>query len=128
MDRKPEHLSEDQNLRKTFIDQNSWDEWAAENAPFFVVPGACEMIEAELAAQGIDAEFENTLSVAREIWQSTLDPETNVGEVLYLAGYSYLDRLQIIDQKHAELLRRCVELGIVPEREQDIDFREQFGQ
>ena len=127
MDRKPEHLVEDPFLRANFIEQQSWDEWALENAPFFLHPSAKDMVEAELKAQGIDATYEDAIAVALAEWKSTLLKETNVTEVLYLQGLTHEQRQHTIEQQHAELLRRAVELGLVEERGSDRAFREEFG-
>lgn len=128
MDRTPEHLTEDPLLRVRFVSQQSWDEWASEHAPFFLVPEARELVEAEMQRQGLSATYEDALAVATEEWQSTLDPETNISELLYLQGRTHTQRSQIIEQQHRELLNRAVEMGLVEEREEDADFRKEFGE
>ena len=127
MERKSEHLVEDQQLRRPFIDQMSWDEWAAVHTPFFLHPDARDLIEDAMRLQGIEAEYEDALAVAENEWLATLDRRTNYAEVLYLRGHNYSQRLHIIDQTHKELLSAFVEKGMIPERDSDIEFREQFG-
>ncbi len=127
MDRKPEHLAEDSLLRPDYVVQTSWDEWAAVNTPFFLHPLGREMVEAQMRSMGMDANYEDTFAVAIKLWMDTIDPETNMAELLYLQGFNRTERLRIIDVQHAELLRRAVEIGLIPERKSDVDFREQFG-
>jgi len=127
MERTPEHLIEDPTLRQEYISQLSWDEWALVNAPFFLLPDCEAMVTETMRSMGMDATYEDALAVAVDEWHATLDRATNVDEVLYLLGHDYIERLRIIDQQHAELLQRAVEIGLVPEREEDIDFRNQFG-
>jgi len=127
MDRTPEHLLEDPTLRTDFVAQTSWDEWAAQNAPFFLHSEAREMVEFHMREMGINATYDDALAVAYENWIATLDTETNVDEVLYLQGYDRTVRLRIVDTMHAAFLRRAVKEGLIPERESDVAFREQFG-
>lgn len=127
MDRKSEHLKEDPTLRADFVAQTSWDEWVAVNTPFFLHPDAREMVETQMRRMGMNATYEDALAVAHDNWIATLDIETNVDEVLYLQGHDRTERLRIVGIQHAELLRRAVEIGLIPERQSDVDFREQFG-
>lgn len=127
MDRKPEHLQEDSLLRPEFVGQQSWDEWALENAPFFLVPNAQELVEGQMRAMGMDATYEDALYVAMEEWQATLSPETRLMENLYLRGLSYTERRVFLDQQHAFVRDRAIEMGLVEERPKDVEFREQFG-
>ena len=90
MDRKPKHIEEDSNLRKDFISQVSWDEWAQVNAPFLLIPNARELVAEGLRKQGLDAIFEDVKGVAIEQWQKTLNPETRLAETLYLQGLTYV--------------------------------------
>lgn len=128
MDRKPEHLTEDPHLRTDFINQLSWDEWAAIHAPFFLVEGAEELVEGQMKQMGMKATFEDALAVALDEWRRTLDPETRLAETLYLQGFSHTQRQHIVEQQHAMLVRRAVEVGLIEERQVDVDFREQFGE
>lgn len=127
MDRKPEHIEEDSNLRKDFISQVSWDEWAQVNAPFLLIPNARELVEEGLRKQGLDAIFEDVEGVAIEQWQKTLNPETRLAETLYLQGLTYVQRKHVVEQQHALFVRRAVELGLIEERQKDQEFRQQFG-
>ena len=127
MERKPKHLEEDTNLRKDFINQVSWDEWAQINAPFLLIPHARELVEEGLRRQGMDAIFEDVEGVAIEQWQKTLDPQTRFGETLYLQGMTYVQRQHVVEQEHASVVRRAVELGLIEERQKDQEFRQQFG-
>lgn len=127
MERKPEHLVEDPVLRAAFTGQVSWDEWALTNAPFFLHPDGRQIVEEHMLAMGMDAIYEDALSVAIQQWTDTLDPETNAREYYYLQGYTYDQRTHILEQQHADIVRRAVEMGIIEERPADQDFREQFG-
>lgn len=127
MERKPVHLVEDTNLRKDFISQVSWDEWAQVNAPFLLIPNARKLVEEGLRKQGLDAIFEDVEGVAIEQWQKTLNPETRLAETLYLQGLTYVQRQHVVEQQHALFVRRAVELGLIEERQKDQEFRQQFG-
>jgi hypothetical protein len=128
MERKPEDLNQDPMLRTEFVNQVSCDEYFAIYSPFLLHPQARQLVEMGLRAQGMDAEYQDVLDVATDQWRATLNPETRLTEELYLLGYtSYPQRQQMIEQMHAQLVRRAVEAGLIDERPKDIEFRKLFG-
>ena len=129
MERKPEHLAEVPSLRPEFISQPSWDEWAAENTPFFVHPNAREIVEKQMSRLGLDGcIFEDALDVAKSQWRETLNPDTRFSEVLYLEGYTLAQRWHIVEQTHAAIVERAVKIGFIEERPDDKLFRQEFGE
>jgi hypothetical protein len=127
MERKSEHFVEDPTLRKNFVNQVSWDEWASINAPNLLLPNVVDIVEREIALIGGGYTVDDVIAEFTARYVSTLDLNTNMAEALYLLGHDRTERLVIIDNEHAELLRRSVEAGLITERQSDIDFRAQFG-
>jgi hypothetical protein len=94
MERHPEHLKDDPELREEFIAQVSFDEWNEK---------LCSEIEArgeiELAEDLRQVDNPELVSV----WRDQLRPGTNDSEILYLRGYTEKAvRTAIIDRARAE--------------------------
>lgn len=113
MERLPKHLEQDSRLRAEFIEQTSWDEWAAVHAPFVLHPDGKRIIEEHLQSVGLDATYEDALSAAIAAWEHELDPETNIDEVYYLQGLGYAQRQQMLEQQRTELEAMVSKLGLL---------------
>lgn len=100
------------------------------HAPFFLRPDARVLVERGLNENGMAQQgviYEDVLAVEIDSWRATLDPQTNIDETLYLQGYDYTQRIQMIEQMHAEFRDRAIAAGWVKESEEHKKFRKLFG-
>lgn len=120
MNREPEHLLEDPYLREEIVAQESFDEFMIRAYPWFYDART----PAIFAQNGVV--FEDAEAEVFQQWRSTLDPSTNMTELLYLQGVTdKVARLAQLDQQHAELKAAAIASGLFTEESID-EAREDF--
>jgi len=128
MERTPEHLDEDPSLRKSIVDQVSLDEFLAARAPVLLLPNAREIVEAGLAAKGVDRTFEEVVKLITDEWLDSLDADTQMNEVLYLQGHvSRINRLAASDQLQSLIDGYKADSDQPDKVESDVDFASRYG-
>jgi hypothetical protein len=94
MERRPEDIDADPDLRLAYIGQQSWDEYCAENGFNFTETGWEEVF----MSSGFDPDRIKNQALFQ--WINTLANGTNMVELLYLSGYTdKTARLAKLDQQ-----------------------------
>src|SRR5687768_3716003 len=108
MDRQPEHIVEDPNLRLEFIGQESLDEFAERLFSNLETNGNFDVVAA-LKSVGEGAYHPDLYG----LWRDSLDGNTTQTEVIYLEGYTdKAARKAVIDQRHARLREAALKSGL----------------